>query len=374
MLITAQSHGLNTPIKSSQSGSRVRPSESKKVLRKDSFSDEATLPTPMASSQTEVGDGQGEFSFMSLLKLSCTMTNRSDTDTRRNPFHFNSSPQIKLESNSVNHRKRSTEHDRAGDMGSPKSARKSGSDSLVPQTAGHTRMEETVEEEAQYLSDEDELPLPSVRRRGIGSTPVILSSDDDSDSEPAVPITPRQNRVTPAIVSPLRFLVGGRSGAAPLSDFQRRKKVSSTKQREATTKPSKSASPPKRFLRSSAGPQANRNLAQSSSDDETELDTPECIQTNFERKPPNAADRTDDGDILPRVGRAERLKSKVVTVTSSGSESSDEDLMISPSRRRHAKKAVELLSPESQNSANDLQEDLDALRGTGACLLTMRLI
>jgi len=36
--------------------------ESRKRLRKDSFSDEAPLPTPLNSSQTEVGDAHGELS------------------------------------------------------------------------------------------------------------------------------------------------------------------------------------------------------------------------------------------------------------------------------------------------------------------------
>lgn len=63
VVTAAKSHGLNTPINSSQSAPGIRSSKSKKDLRKDQFSDEAALPTPLASSQTEVGDGQGEFSF-----------------------------------------------------------------------------------------------------------------------------------------------------------------------------------------------------------------------------------------------------------------------------------------------------------------------
>lgn len=283
---------------------------------------------------------------------------------------------IEFESSLVDRHERSTELDGADNMGSPRSMRKSGTNALGSQTAGYTRSKKSVEEENRYLSDEyDELPLPGVRRRGFGSAPVILSSDDDLDSGPAKTVTPRQNRTTTAAISPLRFLVGGRSGAAPLSDFRRRKTVSSTKHRGAATKALESTPPPKRFMRSSAGHRANKILAQASSDDETEPETPQSIQINFTRKPRKAADVTeDDGDIIPRAGRAEGLKSETMTVISSGSESSDEGVVISPSRKRPAKKAVELSSPDSQNSANDLQEDLDALRETGACLLTMHLV
>ena len=321
VLTATRSHGLNTPIKSSQSVPGTRLSDSKEDFRIDSSRDEVSLPTPLALSQTEKGDEQP--AKASLLT----------------------------------------------------STRLSGANALAPRTAGNTRIKGVTERGNQYLSEEDELALPRVRKRGTGSTPVTLSSDDDSDSVPVEPITPRRKRPSSSAVrSPLQFLVGGRSGAAPLSNSQRRKSVDSGKQRSIPTKAPRAASPPQRFMRSSARARPNRNLAQASTDDETEFESSPNIQTKLTRKsqpshphstPSHKADTTDDDeDIVPSAGRSGRQKSKAATVISSDNQSSDEYLGTSSNRRRFAKKVVELSSPESQDSAYDLQEDLDALQET----------
>ena len=61
MLTRAKSRGLNTPINSSPGKFEIESPESKERLRKEVFSDQAPLPTPQASSQVEVADGQGGF-------------------------------------------------------------------------------------------------------------------------------------------------------------------------------------------------------------------------------------------------------------------------------------------------------------------------
>ena len=235
-------------------------------------------------------------------------------------------------------------------------------------------MKTNIENVGQYISDEDELPLSSVRRRGIGLTPVVLSSDDDSDAAAAKRTTPRPSRpATSAVVTPLRFFIGGRSGAAPLSDSQRRKSTKRSKQRDHAIKAPKPTAPARRFTRSSAGPLVNKKPVETSSDDETELEAlpsrkPSSVRPprSSHSKPAETVETTDDDDdILPRATPARRQKSKAVTVISSGGESSNDGLVISTNRRRIVKKAVEPSPSESQNSANDLQEDLDALRETG---------
>ena len=322
MLTKTESHGLNTPIKSSQTVFDAKSSKSKKALRNSSSSDEAFLPTPLASSQVEVGDSH------------------------------------------------------VGSTGSPIVTKPSGTNALSPRAAANTKIKSDVGSESQHFSDEDEVPLPSVRKRGIGPTPVILSSDDDSDSGLAESVTPRQRKTSSSAVrSPLQSLVGGRSGAAPLSNSRKLKSADSVKRRNAPIQALRSTSPPKRFMRSSAGARPNKVFAQSSTDDETESETPTNIQMKStrdsqpsppHRKPSNKAQITDgeDGDISPHTSQPGRQKSKAVTVISSDSQSSNEGLVITSNRRRLGKRVINLSSPEPKGSADDLQEDLDALRDT----------
>lgn len=346
----------------------VNSPESRKDPRKDSFSDEAPLPTPLTSSQTEVGDEYGELTP----QVAC----RSDTD------RYNAEPkillsdsdttsQIKLESSPIERRKRSTDHNGAILSSSVVPARSTAT-VLAPQSADGTGTKRNVEKDALYPSGEDDMPLPSVRSRGISSTQAVLSSDDDVDRALVEPTTPRRNRPSSAAVTPLRFFVGGRSGAAPLSDFQRRKSVDLSKKRNGARKAIVPTSPPKRFMRSSAGPRGNKSVIDVSTDDESEPEAPPSFQIRSTRKlrPSNSklADKAvtpdDDGDVVPKSGRAARQKSEALTVISSSSESSDVDLVISTTRRKLTKKAVEPPSSDSQRSADEVQEDVNALRET----------
>ena len=315
---TVNSHGLNTPTKSSQSVARIESSKSNKYLGDSSTSDEALLLTPLASSQMEVGDEQTADASSTRLSVTNILANR---------------------------------------------------------TAGNTGRKVIAERGNQNLSDNDELHLPSARDRGTGSTPVIVSSDDDSDSQPVEPVTPHEkNPASSAVRSPLQFLVGGRSGAAPLSNSQRRKSADLGKHRNPPTKSLRPTSPPKRFMRSSARAQPYKNLVQLSTDSDSESETSPNIQRKVTRKSrakpshPKLSDKADttadERDIVPSIGRSGRQKSKAMTVISSDSQSSDESLVVSSNRRRFIKKMVELSSPESQDSDDDLEEDLNALRET----------
>ncbi len=301
------------------------------------------------------------------------VTDQHDAEPETLSPGSDSDSQAKLSSTPDGRRKRNTDPNDSTLLSLPVSVRRYGANSLAPQAAGYTGVKRNVEKDVQSLSDEDYLPLPSVRRRGNGSTPVMLSSDDDLDTTSANLTTPRRTRPTSsAAVTPLRFFVGGRSGAAPISDTQRRKSIGSPKQRNRNTKAIEPTSPPRRFMRSSARPRGNNKIAEVSTDDETESDispsfqtsSPKILRTSNSKSADIAETTDDDGDIVPKVGRAARQKPKAVTVIPSGNESSDEDLVISPPRRRLIKKAVEPSSSGSQDSADDLEEDLDALRET----------
>ena len=249
---------------------------------------------------------------------------------------------------------------------------------MTPQVAGLTRIKTKAETDNQYLSDEDNLPLPSVRRRMAGSKIVILSSDDDSDSSSAAPTTPHRSRPkSSAVVTPLRFLSGGRSGTAPLSESQRRKKGDRLGQGERGTKRRERLTPPKRFTRSSAALQAKEVVAEISTDGEDGLQLSPGIQPSptsrgklcFESKS-NLADSTEgsdhDGVVLPKAGRKGRQSSVPVAMVSGSSESSEKDPIISPRIGRLSRKKVGSCSSSSHDSANDLKNDLDDLRETSA--------
>jgi hypothetical protein len=300
------------------------------------------------------------------------MTDRSNVEHETLSSESDTTLQSKLKSSPIKRRKRGTDHEGATPSSFIIPARRSEANVLAPPPADSTGTKRNVEKNTLILSDEDEMPLPGARRRGIGSTPAVLSSDDEIDPALAEPTTPCRKRPSSAAVTPLRFFVGGRSGAAPLSDFQRRKSVSSSKQRNDASKAIAPTSTTKRFMRSSTGPRGNKNVVEVSTDDESEPETLPSFQTRSTRKlrPSNSklADKAtttdDDGDIGTKTGRVVRSKSKAMTIVSSGSERSDGDLVISPTRRRLTKKVVEPSSSDSQNSANELQEDLDALRET----------
>lgn len=280
--------------------------------------------------------------------------------------------QSKLKSSPVELRKKGTDHEAATPSSFIIPAGRFEANDLNPRPADSTGMKRNFEKDILLVSDEDEMPLSSVRRRGIGSTPAALTSDDELGPTPAEPTTPCRNRPSSAAVIPLRFFAGGRSGAAPLSDLQRRKPVSSSEKRNDASRAIAITSTSKRFMRSSTGSRGNQNVVDVSTDNESEPETLPSFRTRSTRKlrPSNSkvankATTTDeDGNIGTKTGRVVRSKSKAVTIVSSGSERSDGDLVISPTRRRLTKKVVESPSSDSQNSANELQEDLDALRET----------
>ena len=367
LLTPAKSQGIHTSTNSPQVTIAIQSPESKRNMSKGPFSDETHLPTPVASSQTEIRDERGKSS----LKLPPAPFGEV-TDSHG----LESESEHKLTSTSIGEAKSRTKFDDSGNMTSPIPTRISRTNTLMAQVTGYTEMKMKTKIDEQYISDEDELPLPRVKRRGVGRTPILLSNDDDSDPASAEPVTPRRSKpVSSANVTPLRFFVGGKSGAAPLSDSQRRRKSDQAGYRRRATKTLEPVSPPKRFMRSTATRKDKKTIAEISTDDESDPQPSPGFQPSSTRelrhtskgKLADTSNATNDAEKdAPKTGWSGRQKSGPVTVISSSSESSDEELVISPRRRRLGKRKVKLLSSDAEDSVNDLKDDLDDLQGTRA--------
>ena len=280
---------------------------------------------------------------------------------------------------------------------------------------------ESRKEPTRSSSEDDDLPIPSGRKRNGAAVAIILSSEDESDDNPIrldsprrntkrVDIvnrsshTPHQSRPIPSpLVNARQFLLGGSTGNAPVSSLRVRNVVTPTKPSKSGTRPGtfpstqrrtrssgkaeQTTSPTKRRTRSTIASNKRSTAAPIGLDDESDgevnpLKSSMRWQASSTPVTLNTLEgESDDGvPMASDVRSTAARKSTKAAEISYDSEGSDEDIVISPKKRSRRKSTgLNGHTPNLATEGNmkqhkeDLQEDLEDLQETGELFLLSRL-
>lgn len=244
-------------------------------------------------------------------------------------------------------------------------------------------------------SESDELPILSGRKRNRSAVAIIVSSGDESEvnetrldtrdrSRKRVDVvdksshTRRQSRPMPSPrVNARRLLLGGSTGSAPVPRLCLQKVVTPNKPSKVNTQSSA-----RRRTRSSgkaeqpASPTRRRTR----------------LSTAMEKQPTAASivlddgihdgilddDASDDGVPMPSEVRSTAVQTPTKAVVVASEEESDEDLVLSPTKRRrihlNEESPTHATDVVSKQQEEDLEEDLEDLQETGKWLLLARLL
>lgn len=305
------------------------------------------LPTPAASSQVGAADGEG-LSLTKSLKSDRAPTSEFSAD---NPISI-----TKLKS-------------------------KYGVNAENPIRGGTTNTKTTTNNEhmPSDTSEDDYIPVFSVPKGR--AQPTRLSSSSASESiTPSSRRGPRSRRISTSPQTPRHskhsstkrpsarsFLLGGTSGAAPISNSQRRKSYTATKRSKPTGYRSETLDeeetssdeqesfqlPPQRTLRSSRG---SKQEARSARADQSRDSSGEGTKA-----PVAAKNMVFDPYITPNASNA-----TMISDDNGGSDISD--ILPTPGRRRKTTRPKGNLPSndgEASDKETDLEDELEDLRGTG---------
>ena len=225
-----------------------------------------------------------------------------------------------------------------------------GVNAVEPERAGNTTTR--LRDSSTDPSSEDEAPVPSTRRNRAAPINVVPSSDEDSvfvaPSPPSRPSfsTPRAAR---------SFLLGGNSGNAPISNSQRRNLVS-PKEKRSSLKTNTEASDKSRGTNvKNTTRKLRRQLSVSPSPNE---------QTDDSVRKSRSPQTSKNGKRAP-------VAPDILVLSDYGENSSSEDVIATPLRRRRHIGQLRFSSQEpkepAESSSDNLQEEVDDLRDTGMC-------
>ena len=245
---------------------------------------------------------------------------------------------------------------------------------------------------------EDVSPSLTKRKRFQTSKAVIVSSDGSSDDEisqrscrpgrsDSMTQSPTQSRPTffPR-VDPLHFILGGTTSSAPVRGSRRRTIVTptSSKTLRASTRGISSSnhhSPTSKHSnqKAAAKPKSQTSSKRRSARLSMRVMSPtvddSSSATEVEQAPKTSSRRTtrliseDDSDVVltgarPRSGGTVQQESTADTLES---EDSDDDVVLSPTKRKRLVRPGQQFSQEKvwRQEDKDLEEDLEILRDTG---------
>ena len=189
-----------------------------------------------------------------------------------------------------------------------------------------------------FNSEEDDQPVRSFRKPR--PTPITITSSSGDSPEPVMP----SSRSRPTFSTPRSarsFLLGGNSGCAP---------ISSSRLREIVT--------PRKRLR--PYPSADTQTSKVSAGSDTQTPT-----RNFRQRLSLSPVRSG---LKPRKGALGMGKTSVISDENANS-STEEDIVVSPARRRRNTAQPRSLTQKPKNSKGDsgetLQEEVENLNDTG---------